>query len=267
MLPEATTALSKIYEIPLKLDALTLHKVLIEDYRQLSNHIVLNMCFSVENIPRTQKGKPPLKPHPVKNAMEERFSITTTSEHHSWQERGKLLVTYSDATFRQCLLRNLFSSFLHYWQWNALNNIVYTYKKSTKKCLNSSDGSLVPCQSKLVCKAINFFLVHNMHCLTKWMVAWVSCCPIVIVITWEKYHIETGVIYNLTWIFSVYCLLSGPKWRRKKNCKRKKEEWHKKIHAKLHAMLLKKPTLTMVHWNKWSNKNWSTSLGFSMIDF
>lgn len=39
---------------------------------------------------------PPLKPHPVENAMEERSSITTTSEHHPRQEKGKLLVTYND---------------------------------------------------------------------------------------------------------------------------------------------------------------------------
>jgi len=56
---------------------------------------VIECVDLLKTYPELRKGSPPLKPHPVENAMEERSSITTTSEHHPRQEKGKLLVTYN----------------------------------------------------------------------------------------------------------------------------------------------------------------------------
>jgi len=53
---------------------------------------VIECVDLLKTYPELRKGSPPLKPHPVENAMEERSSITTTSEHHPRQEKGKLLV-------------------------------------------------------------------------------------------------------------------------------------------------------------------------------
>jgi len=103
MLPEATAGLIQSLR---KLGALFLHKVLIEEYRHqiLSNHTWSYwMCWSVKNIPWTQKGKPPFKASSCGKRNGGKIFNNNNFRAPSSAGKGKAVgYIQSHVTFRQC---------------------------------------------------------------------------------------------------------------------------------------------------------------------